>query len=172
MKIRSGFVSNSSLSSFMCDISGEIESGYNASASNLGMTSFACGHTVLDKYADKAKEHFIAQDKDSLAKQLRAAYDDDVSSFFLTNIEEHGMSTEESFWETSSEFCLYDELPAAMCPICNLTYVTKDAVLAYLLKSYERTMDDVVHEIKSSFGKRPDVFWEYVKDVKTNVNIQ
>lgn len=171
MKVRSGFVSNSSSSSFVCDISGEITSGYDMCFRDAGMTRFYCGHTVSDKYADDARKQFLSQPYGKIAEQLRE-YCKEASSFFLANIEKHGMSIEDSFEETCAEFGLDDELPSSMCPICNLKYVTKDSVLAYLLKSSAMEIDDVVNNIKDTFGKQPDVFWAYIKGVNTNVDVQ
>ena len=45
MKTRNGLVSNSSSSSFMCCICGEIESGYDATLSDFDMTTCKKGHT-------------------------------------------------------------------------------------------------------------------------------
>lgn len=48
MKIRTGFVSNSSSSSFICSICGETESGYDASPEDLGMKRCENGHEWHD----------------------------------------------------------------------------------------------------------------------------
>lgn len=45
MKIRAGFVSNSSSSSFMCDITGEISEGYDISLTDCEMVMCEHGHT-------------------------------------------------------------------------------------------------------------------------------
>ena len=53
MKIRKGFVSNSSSSSFICDITGSVESGYDASLSDVEMCRCINDHTFLhDGYPD------------------------------------------------------------------------------------------------------------------------
>lgn len=45
MKIRTGFVSNSSSSSFICDITGEIAEGYDAGLTDVEMVMCEHGHT-------------------------------------------------------------------------------------------------------------------------------
>jgi hypothetical protein len=50
MKIRSGFVSNSSSSSFTCDICGNTESGYDASAAELGFKRCQNDHTFCEDH--------------------------------------------------------------------------------------------------------------------------
>ena len=46
MKIRKGFVSNSSSSSFICDVCGNAESGMDFSVSDANMFECENGHTV------------------------------------------------------------------------------------------------------------------------------
>lgn len=49
MKARIGFVSNSSTSSFVCDVCGRQESGFDCSAYQFEMTNCVNGHTVCDE---------------------------------------------------------------------------------------------------------------------------
>lgn len=46
MKVRKGFVSNSSSSSFICEVCENVESGYDASPSDVGMCECENGHTL------------------------------------------------------------------------------------------------------------------------------
>lgn len=48
MKLRSGFVSNSSSSSFICDFCGRTEGGYDCSLEDFGMKECKAGHTFCD----------------------------------------------------------------------------------------------------------------------------
>jgi hypothetical protein len=50
MKYRQGFVTNSSSSSFICQISGRSEEGYDLSLSDAEMYICQNGHTFSDKY--------------------------------------------------------------------------------------------------------------------------
>jgi len=50
MKIRQGFVSNSSSSSFICLISGHVEAGMDMSLSDAGMVECENDHVFLDDY--------------------------------------------------------------------------------------------------------------------------
>lgn len=47
MKVRKGFVSNSSSSSFVCDITGSVESGMDCGLSDFEMVGCAGGHTFM-----------------------------------------------------------------------------------------------------------------------------
>lgn len=54
MKIRSGFVSNSSSSSFVCELCGHTESGWDASLEDCGFVQCVNGHTLCE---DEAYEY-------------------------------------------------------------------------------------------------------------------
>lgn len=51
MKIRRGFVSNSSSSSFICELCGRTETGFDASPSDLGFVRCPNGHLICDTEA-------------------------------------------------------------------------------------------------------------------------
>jgi hypothetical protein len=75
MKIRNGFVSNSSSSSFICEISGDIESGYDMSIDEAGMYECENGHIFNEDYAldnlDKYIENEYEKDDDFDEYNLR-----------------------------------------------------------------------------------------------------
>ena len=50
MKIRTGFVSNSSSSSFVCEISGEVFSGYGAGLDDFELVKCQNGHVFSEEY--------------------------------------------------------------------------------------------------------------------------
>jgi hypothetical protein len=51
MKIRDGFVSNSSSSSFTCDVCGRVESGYDANLRDFEMFECKNGHCMCQEHA-------------------------------------------------------------------------------------------------------------------------
>lgn len=60
MKIRNGFVSNSSSSSFICEVCGTIESGWDACIEDMDMIRCIGGHELCKSCVS------IPEDKDSL----------------------------------------------------------------------------------------------------------
>jgi hypothetical protein len=62
MKTRNGFVSNSSSSSFICDVCSGVESGWDACLSEMEMFDCENGHTVHESCA----VNFEAPDEDVL----------------------------------------------------------------------------------------------------------
>lgn len=63
MKIRKGFVSNSSSSSFMCDITGEVFGGFDYNLGDLEMADCVEGHEFLTSGYDEV-ESWITEAED------------------------------------------------------------------------------------------------------------
>lgn len=58
MKIRAGFVSNSSSSSFMCEVCNEMFSGWDASLSEFECAECEHGHTFCQKHAEIPDDYY------------------------------------------------------------------------------------------------------------------
>jgi hypothetical protein len=65
MKIRRGFVSNSSSSSFICDISGQAESGMDCSLEDFEMAECTEGHTFFTDGWPEVESWLTGDDDDS-----------------------------------------------------------------------------------------------------------
>jgi hypothetical protein len=151
MKIRSNYVSNSSSSSFICDVCGRAESGYDLDLSDIEMYEYECGHTTcwceinknftLKQWLEYAKKHHLD---------------------FIGNIEEDIKTYGEDYTpheEMQSEYMdlLYEEegfyeVPKFMCPICNLNHLDSNSKYEYLLHKFNLKDEDVINEIKSKFN--------------------
>lgn len=64
MKFRKGFVTNSSSSSFICDVCGNSEAGYDLSLEDAGMYHCVNGHYFCENHALEAKEPTNETDND------------------------------------------------------------------------------------------------------------
>lgn len=99
MKVRKGFVSNSSSSSFICDLSGQVESGMDCCLTDVDMVQCEKGHTFFyGSFPDVKAWVNDTIDYDS--------GDDEEESETDTNV------------EARNEGDNYG-LPARLCPICN-----------------------------------------------------
>lgn len=65
MKIRTGFVSNSSSSSFVCEVCGTVESGYDVGARDVGFYVCERGHEFCTRHALPTLEKFIKDASDA-----------------------------------------------------------------------------------------------------------
>ena len=72
MKVRRGFVSNSSSSSFVCVICDNVESGYDASLNDVGICECDNGHTMCQDHIPNYDEISTSDDFDVYA--VKAEY--------------------------------------------------------------------------------------------------
>lgn len=78
MKIRTGFVSNSSSSSFICDVSGEVISGYDMSLYEADMYECQNGHTFCRYYiinGNEFEKKFCDENSDEFDEDMSDGYE-------------------------------------------------------------------------------------------------
>ena len=166
MKIRKGFVSNSSSSSFICDVCGNVESGYDASASEVGFANCENGHTFCE-------EHIIRELTDDqvrgLVKRIIENGDAGTGEDFadLTEaeqLEEIRGVLADAYMNTNSfgDYGFDGELPAECCPICSMQILPDSDVLTYILKSNASTREAMYEKIRAEFGSI-DKFIEFIR---------
>lgn len=171
MKIRRGFVSNSSSSSFTCEICGSEEGGYDMCMSDAGMCRCDHGHLMCESHRD---EHMRELAKEGLeAIRAKLAIDDmneDVKQFneiveetALTSEQKETDLTADELYDCMTEMELRSDFPAAFCPICQLTEIIDSDVLNYLLVRMNRTAGDIRKEIQDTYGDRPKDFQNFLK---------
>lgn len=183
MKKRFGFVSNSSSSSFVCDVCGTVEAGMDACASDFDMTYFSCGHTVCNDEFSKDLDNLTLTQKRSILDE-RDFYDfwnkaekqlyPEISYSDMTaeqieacknKARENLESRPDSFyleldWEGILEES--DEVPSAFCPVCSLEHISKETVLSYLVS----TQNIDVTEIKGTIREKYKNLDDLKKDLK------
>lgn len=136
MKIRSCFVSNSSSSSFICDVCGEVESGYDLSLVDAGMYSCLNDHVFC-------ANHIVNEDFECVSYNNKY---ENFNEYSESNDYEDG----------------YD-IPTIYCPICQIRTVKSDDILNYILKKTNNTKKGISDEIKSKF-KDVKAFDAYLKN--------
>lgn len=99
MKVRKGFVSNSSSSSFICDLTGDVEGGYDCCLTDVDMVECEKGHTFYyESFPD-----------------VKAWVQDEIDYDGRNDGDE---SETNDKGENRNEGDNYG-LPARLCPICN-----------------------------------------------------
>lgn len=152
MKVRKGFVSNSSSSSFVCDISGVSAEGFELSLEEARMYSCENDHTFCDEYLLK---NVLIKDKRNYVES-----DEDLDQEEKDKVKKLN-DTEFKKWYNDTILSRYD-LPPVFCPLCALLNVADRELLAYLLKKKEITKEDAVKEIQKGF-KNYDEFSNFLK---------
>lgn len=159
MKFRRDFVTNSSSSSYICEICGRNESGFDMCLSDADMMECVNGHTfccgeALDRPSKEEMMKMILENEwnknhwDSSIKDRR-----DYSE------EELIIMDEDHLWD---KFCSdggYYDVPECVCPICQFIEYSEYDLSAYLLKEYKVPRDEVFAEVKK-FNKRRKKLYE------------
>jgi len=120
-KYRSSFVSNSSSSSFTCDVCGNTESGWDLCLSEAEMVATKWGICCQSEF-----DKFIKERK--LDGKLEKIQEDEEYPYLE---------------------CI--EGSEKICPFYNLYYFKREDIVSYLLKRSELTMDDVREELLNKF---------------------
>lgn len=126
MKIRSGFVSNSSTSSFICEVSGRIEAGQDLCLSDAEMFECTKGHTVGTSYKLKVS-------------------DDDLKSL---DVNKDGDGEDDEYIDEDEN---YDVHPI-FCPICQMKKIRDEDMLKYLIKKSGLKRSELENSIRAEFS--------------------
>ncbi len=159
MKIRQGFVSNSSSSSFACDVCGETVEGWDACLSEAEMSECINGHIFCNDHMKKKKEdptieelrefclgNYSTRDKERREELLEMEYDE--------------VMDEAESWDYGVD----DEynVPESRCPICSFKNVASDEAYKYLLGRLNMSEAQLLGELKGKF----DSYAEMQKSIK------
>lgn len=160
MKIRNGFVSNSSSSSFICDVCGTVECGYDASMSDFGMINCENGHTLHERCVQNLTIDYKLIITDFIKERENYSNKDYFKDVFekFNEILKHEEITEEDK-DIISEYTDEKYIPAYNCPVCNLNHINDDIKVKYITKKLNVDIDS---EIRNQFKTLKEVE-EYVR---------
>ena len=174
MKIRIGFVSNSSSSSFLCDFCGNDASGWDMCLTDAEMFMCENGHTIclshlteeekeLIDHPFKTKEEFIQTLNKFKETHSDSTYWPERVDKLLAEITDENWEdvVNESYMGNFNDGTNYG-VPASVCPLCNFKDMTDDDMSAYLLKTLGQTKSEMLTVIKTRF-KSYDEFQTFIK---------
>jgi len=158
-KYRRDFVTNSSSSSYICDVCGRSETGMDLGLSDADMYQCENYHTICEdeifetpNYKEFLQEVIDKEDIDLLNKL------DDMDEGELENL------------SMDYEFRYY--LPEKYCPICNFASYSANDMTLYLIKTRGITKDEVFAEIKKINKRRKKLYnTEYIQYVCQKFNL-
>lgn len=140
MKVRYGFVSNSSTSSFLCDVCGTIEADRDLNIKDAEMVSCRSGHTLCTSHM--RNEDFDSKSLEEKRKLLLA------NDWLKESDNLEGAEIEDMYEDWKSDY----GIPPAMCPFCQLNRVTDSHLISHLLKVLGSSREQVIEQIKEQYG--------------------
>ena len=177
MKVRKGFVSNSSSSSFICDVCGNDYSGMDASLEDAMMYECSNGHTFCEDHLEKFLKTLSFNDIKSLVssfmneelkdckKDRRAELIGMIAiwnDFIPEDPKDYVSETIEFLVENTSKICgdwSDRKVPEVLCPICGgNTNLTDKNVIDYMCFTYDVTKEEILEKFKNEF---PSVYKFY-----------
>ena len=161
VKYRTGFVSNSSSSSFICDVCGEIFSGFDMGLDEAGMYQCVNNHTFCEEHAEKKPQYSKKQMIELFEKEKSWIGEEDMKDI-LEAIEKGDGDEIEELMSDYLEDGRYNILPE-QCPMCCLVEINDSDRIDYLMVEGGHTYKSLLKELRERF-KNYDAFKQYLKD--------
>lgn len=157
MKFRKDFVTNSSSSSYVCEICGRSESGWDLGLSECEMMECVNGHIFCcDEALEKpTKEEMM---KMILENGWTNRWDSGIQDYRDYTEEEISAMDEDIIFEEWVTDGGYYDVPECMCPICQFIEYSEYDLSAYLLKEYGVSRDEVFAEVKQLNKRRKKLY--------------
>ena len=158
MKFRRDFVTNSSSSSYICEICGRNESGWDLCLSDCEMMECVNGHVFC------CEEALEIPDKKELIRiilenDLNKGLWDKKANGYIDYTEEQleKMDDDILFNDFCSESGHYN-IPEEVCPICQFIEYSENDLSDYLLKEYQIPRETVFAEVKALNKRRRKLY--------------
>lgn len=146
MKIREGFVSNSSTTSFTCSACGRVVSYHDSSSDeDIGITRFNCGHKTCSCFeVDLSNPNVQKKWREDATLELNTQYPNDEDVKQVLEIEDFF-----EFLDACMDFEIFN--PSSMCPVCSFKKISDKLAYKYILINHKLKLSDVKKEMKARF---------------------
>lgn len=157
MKYRKSFVTNSSSSSFICEVCGEVESGYDMGYEEAGMVECEHGHMFCESHLLKpTKKEKITYIKLKSPKSRTIPFNK-LDEKDLDEILKKDCKLDLDKYEDGDFDWDIDDYPSIFCSICNLDHIPESIKIKYALKKLAQSELLLNKEIQSQFESLEDL---------------
>lgn len=162
MKIRNGFVSNSSSSSFVCDACGTDYDGYDGDYGDIRHLNCCNGHNLCSDCEigedtprlsiEQMREILIQENSGNSGyiKLLSRARDSEITELYTSEFGDEDETDDDSF----DDGC---DIGVKRCPICQYTEMREIDAINYLLIQGGITKSELLKKMKSDFPNYADL---------------
>ena len=169
MKIRTGFVSNSSSSSFVCDLCGYTTSGWDGYYEDDDVYTCEYGHAICGECL-AIKPRQLAKELNEMVKDNQILAEKVINEGWYVGSEERKQQyikdLKEELDEASPEeredyifeLTTQDGLHPLYCPVCRFEAITDTDMKSYLKKETKIDEDTVFQEIKKINKRRKKLY--------------
>lgn len=160
MKFRKDFVTNSSSSSYVCEICGRNESGWDLGLSECEMMECINGHVFCcdEALPFPSKEEMVKTIMENeWNKKYHYSWRGECTEETYTADQLLEMEEDTLFFDFYNEEGHYN-VPERVCPICNFIEYSEYDLSDYLLKEYGISRDEVFAEVKKLNRRRRKLY--------------
>ena len=171
MKNRRGFVTNSSSSSYVCRICGDVQSGWDLGMQDAGMVECENGHVFCEYHSNYDKDKVSIEEMYNFVVDW---YKRIIASYEKNNISKDRIDRTKKEMEEFAQFDKEDDddidrindwyqeivyesgISERFCPICNLSDIEDSEFIKYVFIEYGINGEDVYKKIKNSFSNHKE----------------
>jgi len=150
MKIRIGHVSNSSSSSFTCNVCMRTESGWDMGLQEVEMHQCENGHVFCDEHVDLPDFDTLPW-QEKRDKLLGYVYCEETKEELRNMQSLEDFPEFEDYWHDYSYDVLYYDMPAEYCPICQFESLPDRDLAKWLIKTSGMSRSGLVDVIRRRF---------------------
>lgn len=166
MKFRRDFVTNSSSSSFVCELCGRTESGWDMVLRDAEMVECINGHTIcVDEMLTPPRElmiQLIREEMESSWSNIEYLTDEELNEKTDEELEDLMLEREDGY------YCV----PEECCPICQFIEYSNCDLARLLEREYKVSRDEVFAKVKALNKRRKKLYdSEYVTEVCSRFNL-
>jgi len=153
MKIRTGFVSNSSSSSFVCEVCGEEYSGFDAGLLEAEMSECERGHVFCDSHMSPESKILSDEEKKAFIIEAFGLEGDEAVKASQLDSEVLDAQYEEALEEADDRY----SVDKSRCPLCTFHRPNDKQLVKYFMYVFSKSRDGLMKDMKTMFNDNEEL---------------